>query len=406
MPSSAAPRRAVCDNPPAYHPSKPHTSAVLAVRRVMRAHGKSMLLVGEPGAGKTTVLDWAMRQEPDSVVVKLDGRRLTLTDVLRELAIALGVAAPGSKAGSSLPALISAVSKARGCATVLVDGAQDVTLKTLSDLRLLFDRGMGLAGKANLVLAARPDVMERLKEPECKGLRASLGKPVTLKPMNADETKAFLEQSLGGCAELLLPFRPRALRTAVRCSGGRPRLALTLAARAQAEAQKQGLPHVSRAVVEDVAARLTPQVGVKAPRPAARLLPLGLAMGIVLFGASLAILQPSLLADGVRALILVHSELTPLPERKPSWLGGATPPPWLASQQNANVPEAVRDQLEAEVTFVNVRPGDTLSGLCRKVYGLATDTVVEQVLAANPGLEVNAAIQPGQLIAFPALNLS
>ncbi|MDY6823878.1 MAG: tetratricopeptide repeat protein [Thermodesulfobacteriota bacterium] len=50
-----------------------------------------------------------------------------------------------------------------------------------------------------------------------------------------------------------------------------------------------------------------------------------------------------------------------------------------------------------------VKPGDTLSGLCREVYGRYDDKIAENVLAANPEISDMNALKAGQTIVFPAV---
>lgn len=218
------------------------------------------VLVGEPGTGKTTLIQAALESERCQNVrgVYLNNPSLGPDDFIRLLARKLDL---GSEAGASKPLLLERLEvllgewHAAGQTTALiVDEAQRLSVETLEEIRLLGNIETRSAKLLPLVLAGQPELAERLEEPKLRQLKQRITLRAHLKPFALSDTAAYIGSRItiaGGKPNLM--FTLDAVKMIHQYSGGIPRTINVICDNALLNGMAVGRSRVDRACVLEVA---------------------------------------------------------------------------------------------------------------------------------------------------------
>lgn len=228
----------------------------LAIDRMLDAvtcH-KHVLVEGEPGCGKTTVLR-ALQSRLSPVhfrPVYVSHVTLGPRDFYRLLALALGVEAKATAAAlfAAVQAEIQSLHREHRQHPVLVlDECHLMPDTTLGHLHVLANFGWDALPLLSLVLVGLPELHDRLRLGIHRSLLSRISLCVELKPTSPDQTAAYVRQRVaaaGGRAEL---FAPDALAVLHELTGGLLRSVDTVAEAALALAAERDLKLVDRELV-------------------------------------------------------------------------------------------------------------------------------------------------------------
>ena len=167
---------------------------------------------------------------------RLDGRAAvayvfnstqSFDELLEGVFVELGVRRPEGSMVQQLTVLRSFMLERRraGQSTVLiVDEAQNLTLKTLERIRLLSNLETPTEKLLQIVLVGQPELRHKLDRPELRQLRERLELQCRLVALSRSETYEYIDHRLrvAGAIDLDL-FSPAALRRIASYSGGIPR---------------------------------------------------------------------------------------------------------------------------------------------------------------------------------------
>lgn len=191
--------------------------------------GKGIIVVtGEVGTGKTTILRWMLhRLERTVLVAYVFNPRLTVPDFYHHLTTLLGVPDWTNKSDLLLALGRTLESRhARGLRTVLiVDEAHGLAHDVLEEIRLLANFETSAAKLLQVVLAGQPELRDVLNEPSLRQLKQRVALRCKIEGMpNVAETNNYIRHRLtmAGAASTEL-FTPEAVDLIYRCTEGIPR---------------------------------------------------------------------------------------------------------------------------------------------------------------------------------------
>jgi len=185
-----------------------------------------MLLLGETGTGKTTLLNSVLtRRLPNLQIACVPNPKLSFVEIMRVIVAQLGVTTNERGKLELIQALEGAVAKRPpGSRTaIVIDEAQDLSDETLEDLRLLSNSCGGQERELQFVLMGHPELIDRLSPHHLRQLRERISTKVTLPALSANESMAYIDcrlQMQNGSARI---FKDKAIKFLVEAAAGIPR---------------------------------------------------------------------------------------------------------------------------------------------------------------------------------------
>ena len=221
--------------------------------------GKGLIVVtGEVGTGKTTILRWMLSRLDRSVMVAyLFNPRLTVSEFYQHLAMLLDLKNWESKS-DLLVALGQTLESrhARGLRTVLVvDEAHGLSPHVLEEIRLMLNFETDTSKQLQIVLAGQPELRDVLNNPDLRQLKQRIALRCEIARLpNTEETERYIVSRLlvAGAAHTNL-FEPEAVDYIYRCSEGIPRQINNLCDNTLLAGFAAAEKTVSRELVEEVA---------------------------------------------------------------------------------------------------------------------------------------------------------
>ena len=210
------------------HLTPGHREALAQLVYSVRENRGFLVLTGEVGTGKTTLLN-AFRRRLDgrAAVAYVFNSTQSFDELLEGVFVELGLRRPEGSMVQQLAALRSFMLERRraGQTTVLIlDEAQNLAAKTLERIRLLSNLETPTEKLLQIVLVGQPELRAKLDRPELRQLRERLELQCRLVPLSRTETQQYIEHRLriAGAADLDL-FTVAAQRRIAAYSGGIPR---------------------------------------------------------------------------------------------------------------------------------------------------------------------------------------
>ena len=221
--------------------------------------GKGLIVVtGEVGTGKTTILRWMMQRLDRTVLVAyIFNPRLSVPEFYQHVATLLDVQKWETKSELLMELGRALESRhSRGLRTVLIiDEAQGLSSHVLEEIRLLSNFESDTAKQLQIVLTGQPELREVLNRPELRQLKQRIALRCVIKPLpNIEETDRYItSRLLVGGAERTDIFSPGAIDYIFRCSEGIPRNINNLCDNALLSGYAAGDSTIGRNIIEDVA---------------------------------------------------------------------------------------------------------------------------------------------------------
>ena len=218
-----------------------------------------VLLTGEVGTGKTTVLnkllDWA-RQEKIATAFMFNPR-LSEAEFFDFMMADFGIPCDStlkSRALINLNNWLLEQHRKGTRAVLIVDEAQNLSLEMLEEIRLLTNLETSTEKLLQIVLAGQPELEEKLTDPQLRQLRQRITLWAKTRPLTLLETHGYIKERLriaGGAGDEI--FSPAAIEIVHRHARGIPRLINLLCEHALISAFVEHSPTVSEKIVEEVA---------------------------------------------------------------------------------------------------------------------------------------------------------
>ena len=188
-----------------------------------------MILTGEVGTGKTTLLHTLVRKLDTSTPVAFVTNSLLPFDGILEYALEdFGVRDAGSTTAQRLAALNRFLIERwrEGQKAVLIlDEAQNLAPETLEQVRLLSNFETPTEKLLQILLVGQPELKLKLQLPELRQLRQRIGMQASIRPLTPEETCDYVQSRLrkAGAPDLKL-FSDQATERIAAYTGGVPRL--------------------------------------------------------------------------------------------------------------------------------------------------------------------------------------
>jgi putative secretion ATPase (PEP-CTERM system associated) len=265
-------------DPAFYFGSRGHKRAFAYLQYGVYQSEGFIVITGEVGAGKTTLVRNLFQQIDRGRVVaaQLVSTQLDADDMLRSVAVAFGLPARTLDKASLLASLEAflcklAVDGRRGL--LVVDEAQNLTPRAIEELRMLSNFQLAEQALLQSFLVGQPELREMMQGPHMQQLRQRVIASYHLGPMDKADTQAYVEHRLAHVGWKGDPALDAATFEAIHArSGGIPRKVNTLCNRLLlagylAEKHALGADDVE-AIAHEIREELGPQ-DVVGPRTAA-----------------------------------------------------------------------------------------------------------------------------------------
>jgi len=216
-------------DPNFYFGSKQHSRARAYLEYGVSRHEGFVVITGEIGAGKTTILRTLIEglHGTNVVIGSLVTTQLGAEDTLRMVGAAFGFHVkdvPKSELLITLEAfLLSQTSQGKRC-LLIVDEAQNLTLSAVEELRMLSNFQFGNQALLQSFLVGQPEFREILRRPEMEQFRQRISATCHIGPLDVTETQRYIEHRLKCAGATEKPtFEIEAFDAIFAASNGIPR---------------------------------------------------------------------------------------------------------------------------------------------------------------------------------------
>ena len=241
--------------------SKQHARAKAYMESTIWFADGFVVITGEIGAGKTTLIESFLREVPQDVVVaQINQTQVSAVDFLQSLLAQFGFSPFKMKKSELLVTLNNFLIEqyAAGRRVLLiVDEAQNLSQRVLEEIRLLSGVETTKEKVLRIILAGQPELNAKLDAPELVQLNQRVRLRFHLSALSSEETTAYIRHRLAVAgAEDRQIFEPDTFAEIHRYTGGVPRLINTLCDTAMMAAYTDDRDHVVAADIASAVAEL------------------------------------------------------------------------------------------------------------------------------------------------------
>jgi type II secretory pathway predicted ATPase ExeA len=192
-----------------------------------------VVITGEIGAGKTTLIETFLRElQPNVVVAQINQTQLSPTAFLQTVLVQFGFSPFKMKKPEVLATLNEFLVEQHASGRrvlLIVDEAQNLSLRVLEEIRMLSGIETTKEKALRIILAGQPELNDKLNSPELVQLTQRVRLRFHLSALSKPETNAYIEHRLevaGSQGRRI--FAEDTFPTIYRYTAGIPRLVNTL----------------------------------------------------------------------------------------------------------------------------------------------------------------------------------
>jgi putative secretion ATPase (PEP-CTERM system associated) len=254
-------------DPSFYFASKGHTSAYAYLKYGVYQGEGFLVITGEVGAGKTTLVRTLLEELDVKTIVaaQIVSTQLEADDLLRSVAKAFGVrVSQDDKANllATIEAFLLTVFQQGKRALLIIDEAQNLNARSIEELRMLSNFQCGDQALLQSFLVGQPELRTLMRSPSMEQFRQRVIASYHLGPLDEAETRGYIEHRLHRVGWKGNPeFDPSAIRAIFVAAGGIPRRINALCNRLMLAGFLAGQSKFTSAEVDSIAAEITGEMG-------------------------------------------------------------------------------------------------------------------------------------------------
>jgi putative secretion ATPase (PEP-CTERM system associated) len=216
-------------DPAFFFGSRQHRRAMAYLEYGLHQNEGFIVVTGDVGAGKTTIVRSLLAKlDPRQVVAgNLVSTQLDAEDTLRLVASAFGLRTKDIEKSDlllSLEAFLVSVCQQGKRALLIVDEAQNLTARAIEELRMLSNFQLETHALLQSFLVGQPEFRRTMQGAHMAQLRQRVIAACHVGPMDADETRGYIEHRLKCVGWTGDPrFLPAAYEAIYQSAGGIPR---------------------------------------------------------------------------------------------------------------------------------------------------------------------------------------
>ncbi|HET9646351.1 MAG TPA: XrtA/PEP-CTERM system-associated ATPase [Burkholderiaceae bacterium] len=260
-------------DPSFYFDSKQHRRAKAYLEYGVMCNEGFIVITGEIGAGKTTILGGLLKNlnRNDVVVGQLVTTQLDAEDTLRMVGAAFGFRVQGLAKSELLITLeaflINQASQGKRC-LLIVDEAQNLTPRAVEELRMISNYQLGTQSLLQSFLVGQPEFREILQRREMEQFRQRVAATCHIGPLDLEDTQAYIQHRLKTAGATDKPtFEAGAFDAIFNASQGVPRRINSICDRLLLLGYLNGRTHLSVEDVNEVVREFAREVGSPGTAP-------------------------------------------------------------------------------------------------------------------------------------------
>lgn len=258
-------------DPTFFYGSRGHKRALAYLQYGLYQGEGFIVITGEVGAGKTTLVRNLIDQlDPKKfVAAQLVSTQLDADDILRAVAHSLGLTPSGydkARLLSEIERFLVSLASENRRALLIVDEAQNLTPRAVEELRMLSNFQIGDHALLQSFLVGQPELRLIMRSPHMQQLRQRVIASYHLGPMDRQETEAYIKHRLTHVAWSGDPeFDLTSFEAIFQHTSGVPRRINTLCNRLMLAAYLSESHQISSADVESVVTEIKEELGDELP---------------------------------------------------------------------------------------------------------------------------------------------
>jgi general secretion pathway protein A len=270
----------ITPNPRFYYRTESCDEVLAVVKHGIETRKGLLVIVGEPGSGKTLFLKSLVRDlGPNARTVIVPNPRADLNEILRLLIERLNLHGPLDDRTARLERLTDHLIEQRQVgrmACLLIDEAQDLETETLDELRLLANLEFEGDALLPMVLVGQLELNLKLDHPSAVRIKQRIALTRSLYPLIRKEVGPYIDCRLkvAGYEKSGL-FDPEAINTIAAHSGGIPRMVNAICDNSLFRAYTIKQRVISAHIVDQVARELRINTSVSMQKQISRAFPPG-----------------------------------------------------------------------------------------------------------------------------------